>query len=315
MLFGLITLITALALAATAAAFAIFGIVAVFAGAPIPALVMGVVIELGKVVSVSWLYRNWREPTKIKYALIPIVFVAMILTSMGIFGFLSKAHIEQNAPVSNNTLQIERLDQRIEREQARITDAETVIAQLDQTVSTLIQFEKISGPDGARAVRAGQQDQRDLLADTIREAQTLVDQYEDEKLTLNQELRNLELEVGPVKYIAELIYEDPETNLESAVRVVIIAFIFIFDPMAIILLMAANYTLMGRKPPAKVETVTPPVKEPAPVQSIAQATPVVETTTVVAKTVEPEQESTPPPSRAGKFVHNDRHGKKFKPIT
>lgn len=307
MLFGIVTLLSALALAATAAWFAVEGIVSVFAGAVIPALIMGVVIELGKVVSVSWLYRNWNEPTKIKYALIPITIVAMALTSMGIFGFLSKAHIEQNAPVGNNTLQIERLDQRIVREQARITDAETVIAQLDQTVSTLIQFEKISGPDGARAVRAGQQEQRDILADQIREAQTLIDQYEDEKLTLNQELRSLELEVGPIKYIAELIYEDPQTNLENAVRIVIIAFIFIFDPMAIILLMAANYTLMSRRPPplAKVD--------PEPAQAV-QSSVTEEPQVVASPTVEPE-ETTPPPARTGKFVHNDRQGKKFKPIT
>lgn len=257
-MFGYITLGTALSLAATAAWFAIAGIMAIFAGNPIPALIMGAVIELGKVVGVSWVYRNWDAKTKLKYIMLPLILVAMLLTSMGIFGFLSKAHIEQNADVGNNTLQIERLDQRIARQQAvidreqdKINSADSVIQQLDTTVSTLIEYDKISGPDGARAVREGQQAQRDALAAEIAAAQNKIDttedeigELQDERLVLSQEVRELELEIGPIKYIAELIYEEPENQFEDAVRIVIILFIFVFDPMAIILLMAANYTLM-----------------------------------------------------------------------
>ena len=92
---AILTLITALAMAVTAAAFAIFGIMAVFAGAPIAALIMGCVIELGNIVGVSWVYRHWKERTSIKFFMLPAVLVAMLLTSMGIFGFLSKAHLEQ----------------------------------------------------------------------------------------------------------------------------------------------------------------------------------------------------------------------------
>lgn len=285
-MFGLITLFSALSLAGTAAWFAIVGIMTLFAGNPVPALIMGAVIELGKIVGVSWVYRNWEEPTKLKYvALIPIV-VVMLLTSMGIFGFLSKAHIEQNADLGDNTLKIERLDQRIAREQAKIDDADIIIGQLDETVNTLIEFNRISHPvTGARAVRANQQEQRDALTDTITEAQNKLDAYEDTKLELNQQIRELELEVGPVRYIAELIYEDPENSVEDAVRLVIIAFIFVFDPMAIILLMAANYTLMSQQhlisrapskkekhklipnasvsfaPGTKPDTITKPVKD------------------------------------------------------
>jgi hypothetical protein len=178
---------------------------------------------------------------------------------MGIFGFLSKAHIEQNAEVGDNTLQIERLDSRIgreqdkiNREQTKIDNAEAVIAQLDETIATLIEFDKISDPEnGARAVRERQKPERDELSIIIAEAQDNIDEYEekiagfqDERLVLGQELQALELEVGPVKYIAEVIYTDAENNLEDAVRIVIIMFIFVFDPMAILLLMAANHTLM-----------------------------------------------------------------------
>jgi hypothetical protein len=234
-------------MAGVAAWFAIAGIIAVFSGAPIAALVMGSVVELGKVVGVSWLYRNKDEDTKIKYALFPLVLIAMLLTSMGIFGFLSKAHLQQGAPVGNNVAKIEQLDQRIAREQYTIKDAETVIGQLDQTVNSLVKNDRISGPNGARVVRESQKEQRAELKTTIDEAQANVAKLEDEKFELSQTVREMELEVGPVKYIAELIYDDATTNLENAVRWVIIAFIFVFDPMAIVLLMAANFTLMQRK--------------------------------------------------------------------
>ena len=310
-MFGIITLLSALSLAVTAAWFAIIGIMTIFAGAPVPALIMGAVIEVGKVVAVSWVYRNWKEPTKLKYVMLPLIFVAMLLTSMGIFGFLSKAHIQQNAPVGNNTLKIERLDQRIASEQAKITDAEVVIQQLDDQVKTLIEYDKISGPDGSRAVRAGQQDQRDALSGVIDEAQNKIDTYEDQKLGLKQELQNLELEVGPVKYIAELIYDDPQSKFESAVRAVIIAFIFVFDPMAIILLMAANYTLMRHQHllDDTDDDSTPP---PAPKKIIPNAA-----TEFVPNTSPPKEEATktPPTSRAGKFVSNDKRGLKHKTIS
>ena len=255
---AIITLLTALSMATVAAVFAIYGIIAIFAGMPQFALVMGAVIELGKVVGISWLYRNWNEPTKIKYAMAPLVLIAMLLTSMGIFGLLSKAHLEQTSPVANNEIQIERLDQQITREQSRITDAEQVISQLDQSVQALINFDRIRGPDGAIAVRESQADQRELLRQTIDTAQTELDGLEDQKLELSQQLQAIELEVGPIKYIAELIYNDGQDRTEEAVRWVIIAFIFVFDPMAILLLMAANYTLVNRK---KQDLVSAPLVE------------------------------------------------------
>jgi multisubunit Na+/H+ antiporter MnhG subunit len=247
MFLAIITLLTALSMATVAAVFAIYGIIAIFAGMPQFALIMGAVVELGKVVGISWLYRNWNEPTKIKYAMTPLVLVAMMLTSMGIFGLLSKAHLEQTSPVANNEIQIERLDQQIFREQRTITDSETVIAQLDQTVQTLINFDRIRGADGALAVRESQAEQRELLRQAVTTAQTEMDRLEDQKLELTQQLKAIELEVGPVKYLAELVYGDGADRTEEAVRWVIIAFIFVFDPMAILLLMAANYTLASRK--------------------------------------------------------------------
>ena len=245
MFFAITTLITALAMATIAAWFAIAGIMAIFAGMPMFAMIMGIVVEAGKIVGVTWIYRNWLEKTKLKFVMIPVVVVAMLLTSMGIFGLLSKAHLEQTAPVSSNAAKIERLDQRIGRERTEIADAELIIEQLDDTIRVLVDARKISHPtEGSRVVRINQQPQRDQLKQIIDNSFDSIDEYEDEKLSLNQELNKLELEVGPVKYLAALIYEDPDNSLDEAVRIVIIAFIFVFDPMAILLLMAANYSIM-----------------------------------------------------------------------
>jgi hypothetical protein len=246
-MFGAITLLAGLALSVVAAWFAIEGIMAIFAGMPIYAMIMGIAIEAGKVVGITWIYRHWSEKTKLKHVMIPFTAVMMLLTSMGIFGLLSKAHLDQAAPVTNNTAQIERLDDRIAREETRINDAEVQIAQLDETLQVLIDANVISHPErGARVVRERQLPQREILNETINDSQDRIDDYLDQKLVLTTEINNLEREVGPVKYIAAIIYEEPEGNLEEAVRIVIIAFIFVFDPMAILLLMAGNYTIMGR---------------------------------------------------------------------
>ncbi len=257
MLLGFITLITALLMAGIAATFAIYGIMAIFAGAPMAALAMGVVIELGKVVGVSWLYRNWKEKTALRGGIV-LVSVAMLLTSMGIFGFLSKAHMEQTAPADVNVAQTDRIDLRIEREKKRIEDANKVIQQLDGTVQALIDSQRIRGQSGAKAVRESQQAQRDELRRVIEDAENNIANYEDQKMVLTSEKQKLALEVGPVKYIAGFFYEDVDSNMEKVVRWVIVAFIFVFDPMAIWLLMAANYTFMNRKKP--VVPVTAPAE-------------------------------------------------------
>ena len=287
-MFGYITLLTGLALSTVAAWFAVEGIMAIFAGLPIYAMIMGITIEASKVVGITWIYRNWENRTKLKHVMIPFTLMMMLLTSMGIFGLLSKAHLEQTGPVTNNTAKIERLDQRIAREKDKVADSETIIDQLDETVQVLIDASIISDPvRGARVVREKQQAQRDILKQTIDEAEDSIDKFEDEKLALNQELNELELEVGPVKYIAAIIYEKPEDSLEEAVRIVIIAFIFVFDPMAILLLMAGNYTLMGRvgaapstpkNPRAPEKKIIPNAKtEFVPAQVIAE---------VISETVE-----------------------------
>lgn len=295
MMFGILTLITGLALSVVAAWFAIIGIMVIFAGLPIYAMIMGIVVEAGKIVGVTWIYRHWEHKTKLKFVMIPFVVIMMLLTSMGIFGLLSKAHIEQIAPVTNNSAKIERLDLRIAREQTEIADAELVIDQLDDTIRVLVDAKIISHAErGSKVVRIQQKPQRDALKQIINESMDSIDEYEDAKLVLNQELNELELEVGPVKYIAAMIFEDSESRLDEAVRIVIIAFIFVFDPMAILLLMAGNYTLMGRigatpapPKPTPPKKIVPSAKtEFVPAEVIAEV--IAEAVAEVATAPQPE---------------------------
>lgn len=235
-----LTLLTALTLSGIAAWYSIVGLTAIFAAAAIPVIIMGAALETAKVVTTMWLHKFWKgSGFLIKLYLIPAVVVLAIITSMGIFGFLSKAHLEQAKPAGNNVAKIERIDLQVNREKRIIQDAEKIIAQLDQTVQVLMDAQRIRGPDGALAVRRSQQAERDNLSKTINDAQAKIDKLEDEKFELNVAVRDLKLEVGPIKYVAALIYEDAESNLENAVRIVILLLVVVFDPLALCLVIAS----------------------------------------------------------------------------
>lgn len=226
---------------------------------------MASVLECGKLVTASWLYRNWKlAPFLLKTYLTIAVVVLMIITSMGIFGFLSKAHLEQTISIGgNNDLRIESLERRVETERKRISDAETVIAQLDTTVETLIEFDRIRGPDGAVATREAQAPERERLNNEIDQALDRIEEYQDELLPLKQATIALEAEVGPLKYIADLIYGEDESasRLDQAVRWITLLLVSVFDPLAVLLLIAANMSLKHSK-----EMKVRAVKAEAPLQ-------------------------------------------------
>ena len=241
-----LVLLVALAISGVAAWYSIAGLAAIFAAAKIPVIIMGSVLEVGKLVTASWLYQNWqRVPFLLKSYLTIAVVVLMFITSMGIFGFLSKAHIDQTITSGDNTLLIEQLDQRIEREQKRVDDANLVISQLDNAVQTLIDYDRIRGDDGAIAVREEQKNERDNLNSIIDSSYAAITEFQSDRLELSKEQLSIEAEVGPIRYIAELVYDgDPSVDiLDDAVRYVILIIIFVFDPLAVLLLVAANISL------------------------------------------------------------------------
>lgn len=249
MVFGLIVLLSALSISAVAAWFSITGLVAIFPLFPISIYTMGIVLEVGKLVTASWLYRNWESiPILLKSYLTIAVVVLMFITSMGIFGYLSKMHIEQNAPIYNNELKIERIIKKIESEERIIHDAEKVIKQLDDSIQTLIEYDRIRGPTGAIASRNAQKQEREELNSIIKNSQETIDSLTDEKLELETEIKQAEVEVGPIKYISKLIYDDnTKADMESTVRAVILTLVFVFDPLAVLLVVAANMSMVNTK--------------------------------------------------------------------
>ena len=267
---AILTLLVAIAISVVAAWYSIVGLMAIFAAAAIPIAIMGAVLEVGKLLTASWLYQNWKEAPKILKSYLTIaVIVLMFITSMGIFGFLSKAHIDQTVVTGDNTLLIQQIDNKIQRQNKRIVDAENVIDQLDKAVQTLIEYDRIRGPSGSIAVRESQKDERASLNNIIDDASDIISKLNSEKLVLSSEQLKLEAEVGPIKYIAALFYEETNKSvLEEAVRWVIITIIFVFDPLAVLLIIAANMSInQVRNKPKKLVDAVDASKDFEPMQA------------------------------------------------
>ena len=242
MILAYLTLLTALAISGVAAYYSIIGLVAIFSASVIPIAVMGVVLETGKLISAAWLYHYWKKVNKLlKTYLISAVIVLMFITSMGIFGFLSKAHIEQTTVQSDNTLQIESIDSQIIRQQKDIERAELQLTLLDDALKKYVELGAVTKSINARK---GQEEERNALISTINNATNTIATLTKTKYELRTKENELIAEVGPIKYIAELVYGNSETNtLEEAVRWVIIIIVFVFDPLAVLLLISANISL------------------------------------------------------------------------
>lgn len=238
----IVILIVGIAISIVAAWYSIAGLTAIFAAAVIPIIIMGGVLEIGKIVTASWMFRNWKNiPFLMRTYFSFAVLVLMLITSMGIFGFLSKAHIDQTVSSGDNTLQIGVLNQRIEREQNKLNDANRVIVQLDKSVDALIKYDRIRGKDGAIAVRKSQTEERNTLNAIIESTAKEITKLRQEKLKLSKQQLKFEAEVGPIKYIADMIYGDQaKSMMDKAVRAVILLIVVVFDPLAILLIVAAG---------------------------------------------------------------------------
>ena len=244
----LITFLSAISISVIAAGYSIVGLSTLFAGAVVPIIAMGSALEVGKLVAASWLYNNWRNklvPYTIKMYLTFAVIVLIFITSMGIFGFLSKAHLDQVQPVSSNNIKIELIDKQINQQQIIIDRSQKTLDQLDKALDKYIDMEYVTR--GLKE-RKKQEEERKLLTTAINEASDKIAKLTLEKSELALEQDKIEAEVGPIKYIAELIYgEQAKDHFDKAVRWVIIVLIFVFDPLAVLLLIAANISLRSRK--------------------------------------------------------------------
>lgn len=255
MLLAYLTLITGLAISAVAIYYSVIGLAAIFSAAVIPIVIMGAILEVSKLVSAWWLKANWeRAPVLLKSYMLVAVVVLMIITSMGIFGFLSKAHTDQSITSGDVQGRIALYDEKIKIERENIANAQSVIKQMDAAVNGVIatgdqEFKRNDGTTGVRSaaerslqIRRSQAKDREALTKQIEASQDRIVKLQEEAAPIRSEVRKVEAEVGPIKYIAKLIYGDnPDNNLlEKAVTWVIITIVFVFDPLAVLLLLASQ---------------------------------------------------------------------------
>ena len=254
-------LLSGLTISAVAIWYSVAGLVSIFAAAVIPIIVMGVVLEISKLIATVWLKLNWhRAPFFIKGYLLAAIAILMIITSMGIFGFLSKAHSDAGLVSGDVQAKIAVYDEKIKTEKENIDANRKALKQMDEAVDQVMgRSSDEKGADKAVAIRRAQQKERGRLLADIAEAQKRITVLNEQRAPVAAEVRKVEAEVGPIKYIANFIYGDnPDANvLEKAVSWVIIIIVIVFDPLAVILLLASQYSFQWFRQAKEEESVTP----------------------------------------------------------
>lgn len=302
--FTSLTLLTALGLSSIAAWFAIVGLIAIFPAQKIAIIVMGSAIEIGKVVATVWLRKYWtRCGFGFKTLLIPMVIILMTLTSMGTFGFLSAAHSEQSAVSGDVAAKVSLLDEKIKTQRENADLARKALSQLDaQVEARLARGDSEAGAERAVQIRRQQAPERAKLQQEIAATQAEIARLNETRAPIAAQLRKVEAEVGPIKYIAALLYgETTDANvLERAVRWVIIMLVIVFDPLAIALVLAGNSSRRWDEEvaepvaPTGAEAGDKPIEEELKSESVEETATPVETAEVVevAEVVEPPRQST-----------------------
>ncbi len=242
---------TAVILSGIAAYYSVIGLIAIFSAAVWPVAIMGGSLEAAKLVVASWLYRYWRLiPVLMKVYFTSALLILMLITSMGIFGFLSKAHSDQSLVSGDVVAKIAVYDEKIKIAKDNIDANRKALKQMDEAVDQVMgRSTDEKGADKAVAIRRGQQKERTRLLAEIQAEQKTITQLNEERAPIAAEVRKVEAEVGPLKYIAAMIYGDnPDENmLERSVRWLIILLICVFDPLAVLMLIAANLTQLKQK--------------------------------------------------------------------
>jgi len=274
-LIAYLTLISGLALSAVAIYYSVSGLTAIFAAAVVPIIIMGVALELGKIVATVWLKQNWHTaPWTIKSYLCTAIAVLMLVTSMGIFGFLSKAHSDQNLVSGDVMAKIAVYDEKIKTSKENIDENRRALKQMDEAVDQVMgrsQDEK--GADKAVAIRKGQAKERTRLLSEITAEQKTIAQLSEERAPIAAEVRKVDAEVGPLKYIAAFFYGATDQSvLERAVTWVILLIIFVFDPLALMLLIASqmNFQRLRDDDGPTIQELDTFVGEPPTAEEIAE---------------------------------------------
>ena len=243
-----LALFSGLTLSVVAEYYSILGLTAIFAAAVIPVVIMGIALGLGKITATLWLKQNWTiAPWSVRVYLFTAILVLMLITSMGIFGFLSKAHSDQSLVSGDVQSKIAIYDEKIKTAKENIEANRRQLKQMDEAVDQVMaRSTDEKGADKSNAIRKAQQRDRIALAKDIEANQKLISSLNDEAAPIRAEVRKVEAEVGPIKYIAAFVYgETSEGILERAVTWVIIILIIVFDPLAVILLLSSQISFQN----------------------------------------------------------------------
>jgi hypothetical protein len=290
MIFGYLMMVIAITISAIAAWYSVEGLTAIFAAAVVPVIIMGGALEAGKITATVWLHNNWaRISWAYKTYLIPAIVFLMLLTSMGIFGFLSKAHSDQNLVSGDAMSKVAIYDEQIKTEKDNIDANKRALLQMDAQVDSLLgRTDTERGAERAVLVRKQQAKERSSLQTEIVTAQKKIAKLQEERAPLAAEFRKIEADVGPVKYIAAFVYGDnPDANvLERAVSWIIILIVIVFDPLALCLILASNKQLEWAREdkkglvhdeeeqtvPVATATEEPPEESPPPYEPYPELT-------------------------------------------
>jgi hypothetical protein len=273
MILALLTFFTGIAISSIAIYYSVLGLTSIFAAAFMPIVIMGTVLEVSKLVTAWWLKVNWQKaPIALKSYLSLAVVVLMLITSMGIFGYLSKAHSDQGLVSGDVAAKIAVYDEKIKLSKENIEANRKALKQMDDAVDqTMGRSTSEQGADKAIQVRRSQAKERARLLADIEAEQKKITGYNEERAPIAAEVRKVEAEVGPIKYIAALIYGDnPEANLlEKSVVWVILTIVFVFDPLAVLLLLASQMSFQWlrddkKDPPLEEPISTEPTPDPEP---------------------------------------------------
>jgi hypothetical protein len=225
------------------------GLIAIYPAAVIPIVIMGIVLGLGKISGTIWLKQNWQyAPWFLKTYILPAIIVLMLITSLGVFGFLSKAHSDQSLVSGDVQSKIAVYDEKIKTEKDNIEANRNALKQMDAGVDQILgRSADEKGADKAVALRKAQQKERVRLQAEILQSQKSIAELNDARAPIAAEVRKVEAEVGPIKYIAHLLYgENPDANiLEKAVIWVTVLIVIVLDPLAVILLLASQYSFQS----------------------------------------------------------------------
>ena len=232
----LLTLLTALLLSGVAGYYSVIGLAAIFPGSFWPIIIMGSTLEAAKLVTVSWLYRNWKlVPVGMKMYLTSASVILMLITSMGIFGYLSKAHLEHSADNAPIVSKVQLLDEKIKVAKENLDANRKIIKQFDEQVDqTMGRSNDEKGIANSVSIRKNQQKERNRIQSENETYQKKIAELNEERLPLQIELQKAESDFGPIKYVAELIYGSGEKDsVDKAVRLVIMLIMVVFDPLAV----------------------------------------------------------------------------------